>query len=92
MGEAKIRKLVIDSLKPREISLVDLSKALCEVYGANNVSIVVNEVDANTETVTITVEGDDVDFQDLIETISEYGCAIRSIDAIEVYKDKSKSK
>ncbi|MCS7386613.1 MAG: DUF211 domain-containing protein [archaeon GB-1867-005] len=87
-SDVKLKRIVIDVLKPREISLVDLSKALCEVSGTNDVAIVVKEVDANTETISITIEGKDIDFDDVIETIEEYSCAIRSIDEIEVYKAK----
>jgi len=87
-SEVKVKRIVIDVLKPREISLVDLSKALCEVSGTDDVAIVVKEVDANTETISITIEGKNIDFEDITDTIEEYSCAIRSIDEIEVYKAK----
>ncbi len=87
--EVKIKKIVIDVLKPREISIVDLSRALCEAYGTSNVSIVVKEVDAKTETVSIVITGSDIDFNDISEIIEKYGCAIRSVDEIEVYKASS---
>jgi len=88
--EVRIKRIVIDVLKPREISIIDLSRALCEAYGADNVSIVVKEVDAKTETVSIVITGTDVDYEDIVETIDEYGCAIRSVDEIEVYKSSEK--
>ena len=86
MADVRIKSLVVDVLKPREISIVDLSKAICNTNGAENVSIDVKEVDANTETVSIRIHGYGIDYTSIVSTIDEYGCAIRSIDGIEVFK------
>ena len=67
MSDVKIKNLVIDVLKPREISIVDLSKALCETKGSSKVSIDVKEVDVNTETVSIRIEGTDIDYEAIVE-------------------------
>ena len=51
-----VKKILIDSLKSRELSIVDLSKALGSLSGVTEVNIVVVEVDSNTETLKVTMQ------------------------------------
>ncbi|RLF16460.1 MAG: hypothetical protein DRJ97_01025 [Thermoprotei archaeon] len=81
-----IRRLVLDTLKPREASLIDLSKALCEVAGVEEVDTIVTEVDARTETVKITIRGPDIDYDAAAKIINDHGAVIRSVDEVNVYK------
>jgi len=50
-----ITRLLVDALKPRETSILDLSQALCSVEGVEEVEAVVSEVDVKTETIKITI-------------------------------------
>ena len=84
-----IKRLVLDSLKPRETSIIDLSKAICKVEGVEEVDITVTEVDARTETIKLTVRGTNVNYEKLSETLNHYGATIRSIDEINVGKLKT---
>ena len=59
-----VKKLTLDSLKPREPSIRALSTAVCKVDGVEEVNITVIEVDANTETIKIVVQGSDVDYDE----------------------------
>ena len=81
-----IRKLLIDALKPREIPITELSKAICSARGVEEVDIVVTEVDARTETVKITITGTDIDFDEISKLITENSAAIRSVDQVTVSK------
>lgn len=81
-----ITKMVIDSLKPRETAIVDLSRALCEVDGVEEVEITVTEVDVKTETVKIVVRGPNIDYDEIARVVGEYGATIRSVDEITVSK------
>ncbi|RLF04685.1 MAG: hypothetical protein DRJ60_06720 [Thermoprotei archaeon] len=81
-----IRKLLIDALKPREIPITELSKAICSARGVEEVDIVVTEVDARTETVKITITGTDIDFDEISKIITENSAAIRSVDQVTVSK------
>jgi len=78
--------MVVDALKSRDIPIIELSKALCEVRGIGEVEMQVMEVDANTETVKIVFKGDDVDYDAAVETMRQYGTVIRSIDEISMSK------
>jgi len=77
-----LTRVVLDVLKPRELGLPDLVKAVCEEAGARQVSADIVEVDVRTETVKMIVEGDDLDLKLLLEKLEEFGCAVRSIDSV----------
>lgn len=83
-----IRKLLIDALKPREVPITELSKAICAAKGVKEVDIVVTEVDAKTETVKITIIGSNIDFDEVVRIISQNSAAIRSIDQVTAHKTK----
>lgn len=83
-----IRRLVLDVLKPREVTIVDISKALCDVEGVEEVNIVVTEVDVKTETIKLTVKGPNICYDDMAKVLTSYSCAVRSIDEVDVYKHK----
>ncbi|RLF11522.1 MAG: hypothetical protein DRJ98_03240 [Thermoprotei archaeon] len=86
MSKISIRRLVLDTLKPREAPLIELSKALCEVAGIEEVDTVVIEVDARTETVKITIRGPDINYDEAAKIINDHGAVIRSVDEVNVYK------
>ncbi|MFQ6134694.1 MAG: DUF211 domain-containing protein [Nitrososphaerales archaeon] len=81
-----IKRLVIDSLKPRETTILDLSKALCEVEGVDEVDITVTEVDVKTETIKLTIRGTDIGYDGISNIMQENGATIRSVDEINVSK------
>ena len=82
MSDAGITEMVLDALKPRETTLVDLSRNLCLVDGVKEVKITVREVDEKTETVRINLIGENINYESIIEVARELGTAIRSIDEI----------
>ena len=89
---ANIRRLVLDSLTPRESSLLDLSKTLAEVKGVDEVDINVTEVDVKTETVKLIIRGTNINYDGVTEVLDKYGVTLRSIDEISVCKMHTHSK
>ena len=83
-----IKRLVIDSLKPRETTVVELSRALADSKGVDEVDIIVTEVDARTETTKLTIKGMDIDYEQLLNVMKEHGSTVRSVDEISVAKSK----
>ena len=79
-----IRRLVLDSLKPRETSIIELSQALCSVDGVDEVDITVTEVDVKTETIKLVIRGSNINYEEISKTMMDHGAIIRSIDEISV--------
>ncbi len=78
-----LRRLVLDVLKPlKEPSIVDVAKELSRVEGVDAVNITVNEVDVETLSLTVVVEGEDIDFDKVKAILEEVGAAIHSIDQV----------
>lgn len=78
-----LRRLVLDVLKPlKDPSIVDVALELARVPGVEAVNITVNEVDVETLSLTVVVEGDNIDFARVREVFEEVGAAIHSIDQV----------
>ena len=79
---AGLKKLVLDVLKPAEPSIVDMAKRLSEMDGIEGVEISVREIDRRVETVKITIEGDNLNFDKINSALDRYGATIHGIDKV----------
>jgi len=82
----KIKKLLLDSLKSRELSIVELSKALGSVDGVSEVDITVVEVDSNTETIKVTIKGPQINYDEIRKVMEKHAVSIKGVDEISVAK------
>lgn len=78
----RIRRLVLDTLKPHEPSIIDLADQLSDLDGISAVNISIYEMDRKVENAKITIEGEDVRFEIISELIEEMGGAIHSVDEV----------
>lgn len=83
---SKIRRLVLDVLKPHKPSIIELSKRVSLTKGVLGVNCSLDEVDQDTETVKITIEGDNIDFDAVASAIESAGGVIHSIDCVSTGK------
>ncbi|MDH5770288.1 MAG: DUF211 domain-containing protein [Candidatus Bathyarchaeota archaeon] len=81
-----VKRLLLDSLKPRELSIIELSKALGSVEGVEGVDIVVIEVDSKTETIKVTIKGPQIDHNAVQKVMEKHGVSIKGVDEISVTK------
>ncbi|UCD41652.1 MAG: DUF211 domain-containing protein [Chloroflexota bacterium] len=79
---AKIRRLVLDTLKPHEPNIIDLANVLSEIEGVAAVNISIYELDRMVENAKITIEGEDIPFSGVSDMIEEMGGTIHSIDEV----------
>ncbi|MFC1922586.1 DUF211 domain-containing protein [Chloroflexota bacterium] len=79
---AKIRRLVLDTLKPHEPNIIDLANVLSELTGVSAVNISIYELDRKVENAKITIEGEDIAFEEVTHTIEDMGGTIHSIDEV----------
>ena len=77
-----VKRLVLDVLKPHAPNSLEFARALADP--GCRVSITVQEMDEQTETVVVTVEGENIDFERVRETIETMGGSLHSIDEVDV--------
>lgn len=77
-----IRRIVLDVLKPHSPQLTDLALMLSRDERVSGLNISLKEVDQNTESITIYLEGDDLRFDSIKEILEQAGAVIHSIDQV----------
>lgn len=80
---AKLKRLVLDVLKPREPNIIEFAKALTLLGDDYRVTLRVDEVDDRTESVMLRIESEDLDFDAVREVIEGLGGSLHSIDEVE---------
>ena len=78
----KVRRLVLDVLKPLEPTIIELAQQLSTLPGVEAVNISIYEIDRRVENAKITIEGTDLLYQSVVETIQQNGGTVHSIDEV----------
>ena len=63
-----VKRIVLDVLKPHQPNALEFCQAIAKVGVDYHVRLIVLEVDENTETLQIAVEGNAVDFEVFVHT------------------------
>lgn len=79
---SQIKRLVLDVLKPHEPTNVEVASAIGDIQDVDGVNLSLYEVDQETENVKITVEGINVDYNLVRQTIENLGGVVHSVDEI----------
>ena len=77
-----IKRLILDVLKPHKPSIIELADRIGKLSGVSGVNISLEEVDAETDSVKITIEGTDISYDSVNKEICECGAVIHSIDGV----------
>lgn len=81
---ACVKRLLLDVLKPHTPNSLELAQAVADIGDDYRVSLKVNEVDEETQTIRLEVFADAIDFAAVEAAISQMGGALHSIDEVEV--------
>ena len=84
LGE--IKRLVLDVLKPHHPSIIEMSQRIALLEGVTGVNCTLYEVDQETESIKITIEGTAIDFPKVEEVIRDCGAVIHSVDSVAAGK------
>ena len=84
-----VKRIVLDVLKPHQPNALEFCQAIAEVGAGYRVHLIVLEMDENTETLQITIEGNAVDFEAIAAAISDMGGSLHSIDEVEVQSEST---
>jgi uncharacterized protein len=79
---SQIRRLVLDVLKPHEPTNLEVASAIGDLQDVDGVNVSLYEVDQQTENVKITVEGTNVNYNQVLQTIENLGGVVHSVDEI----------
>jgi len=82
----RVTKVVLDVLKPHQPTILELSKLLGELAGVRSVHTVLREVDADTETVVLSIEGPALDYNAVLDIIRGCSASVHSVDEVSVEK------
>jgi uncharacterized protein len=78
-----IRRLVLDVDKAfSQPTVVELAQAIEPVKGVEAFNIAVTEIDTETVGMEVTVEGDAIDYQQLVTEIESSGAVVHGVDEI----------
>ena len=80
----QIRKVVFDVLKPHRPTGLEFASAIAEKCPGSVVNLKAAAVDQNTESVFLRIEGGNLDYELIADTILQMGASIHSVDEVEV--------
>jgi len=79
-----IKRVVLDVLKPHLPAIPELASRIVSCNGAHRVNVSLAEIDQNTESIKVLVEGNDINLETIRACIEEMGATIHSVDEVEV--------
>lgn len=80
-----VRRLQLDVDKAMaRPDLLELAEAIDKAPGVEALNITVSEIDLETVGLEVTVEGENIDVQQLVRVIEKAGAAVHSIDELVV--------
>lgn len=82
-----VKRLVLDILKPHQPNALVFSQTIASAGVDYKVNLIVLEVDKNTETIQIEIEGNAINFEAVQSAITSMGGSLHSIDEVEVQSE-----
>jgi hypothetical protein len=77
-----IKRIILDVLKPHAPTIIEVAESLGKLEGISGVNISLEEVDTETDSIKITIEGNNINYETVKKEISECGAVIHSIDGV----------
>lgn len=62
--------------------MLSLADKLGDLDGVRGVDLTLIEIDSKVENIKVTLEGDDINFQEVAEVVQDAGASIHSIDKV----------
>ena len=82
-----VKRIVLDVLKPHLPNALEFSQAIAGLGIDYRVRLTVIEVDEQTETLEVVVDGSAIDFEAIQSGINSMGGSIHSVDEVEVQSE-----
>ncbi len=78
----KIKRLVLDVLKPHKPSMIEFAQRVEDAEGVSGVNATLVEIDEEVQNIKLTVEGDSINQEDVEHRVKDLGGSIHSYDEI----------
>jgi hypothetical protein len=82
----KITRIVLDVMSPAQLSMVGLAKKLEKIDGVLQIYINLSELEKNVEDFRVTLDGFGLNYEQIRDTIKDFGAVIRNIDSMSLRK------
>jgi hypothetical protein len=79
-----IKRVVLDVLKLCDPPLPEFALQLCSTPNVSDVRVSLVEIDQNTESVKVTMDGDDLGLESVQKMMKDYRAVVHSIDEVLV--------
>jgi hypothetical protein len=79
---APVRRIVLDVLKPYQPTSLEFASELSDLSGVDGVNALLVETDQKVQNVKLTIEGEDVDYDEIADVVERLGGSIHSIDQV----------
>ena len=80
---AIVKRILLDILKPHQPGSLEFAEALADLDPGYRVTLKVEEVDENTESVVVVIEGENIRFEEINQAVKKMGGTIHSVDEVE---------
>ncbi len=78
----KIRRIVLDVLKPHEPTILDMASKISDIEGVDGADIAVYSIEKRVESIKITIEGSDIRYPLVKKIIEDCGANVQSMDKV----------
>jgi hypothetical protein len=84
LEQPRITHIVLDVLKPHQPPLPEFAAFVGELPGIKRVDVSVVEMDERTESLRITIDGANIEYEELRTHMAKQGAVIHSVDQVVV--------
>lgn len=84
-----VKRIVLDVLKPHQPNALEFASQLADLSDAYEVNLVVQELDDKTQSLMLTITGNQVDFEAVNQHIEAMGGSVHSIDEVDVVSSEA---
>ncbi len=80
---AIVKRILLDVLKPHKPGSLEFAETLADLDPGYRVNLTVEEVDANTQSIILVIEGESILFEAIAQAIRKMGGTVHSVDEVE---------
>lgn len=79
---APVRRLAIDVMKPHDPQLVEFTEEVADIDAVTGATGALVERDEDVQNVKLTLEGEALDLEEIVETVEALGGTVHSVDEV----------